>query len=401
VSNYDLVVVGAGLGGLAAASLAAKAGKKVLVLDTGERPGGVLAGIRKKDFLFYPGPFLSFGVDRDGPLQQLVESLGISQAAALRSPCYQVALPDRRITVFTEQAETLEELRREFPREIDTIARFYRNLHKVAVGSTRSRLKQFLTRLRRASEFLGPYRFSPEFTAFLNVQSFYFFHRPITALNLRSLVVLCDVPPFTLTRGFGHLAEEMANVLVKAGGEITMGQDLSQISVGPHQVILGRNQIDCRNILLNTEQRERIVACVGVRDEVMPVGMETEVLEVPGYDLQEQFMTISASRRAEDIQAPKGMRAITAVLRRSRKDQSTETVAARLRDIIPFLDDFVVFKEESVHASRPHAFAGRVKGRPTTLLRKTSVKGVFVLPDGASATESVVAARSFVQKLKS
>ncbi len=399
MSNYDLVVVGAGLGGLAAASLASRAGKKVLVLDPGERPGGVLAGMRKKDFIFYPGPFLSFGIDRDGPLQQLVASLGISQAASLRSPCYQVALPDRRITVFTEQAETLEELRREFPREIDTIARFYRNLHRVAAGSTRSRLKLFLTRLRSASGFLRSYRFSPEFTAFLNVQSFYFFHRPITALNLRSLVILCDVPPFTLTRGFGHLAEEMASVLVKSGGEINLGQDLSQLSVAPHRLILGGDQIDCRNILLNTEQRERIVVCVGVHDEVMPVGMETEVLEVPSYDLQEQFMTISVSERTEDIQAAKGMRAITTVLRRSRKDQSPETVASRLREVIPFLDDFAAFREESVHASRPHAFAGKVKGRPTTLLRKTSVKGAFVLPDGASAAESVVAARKFVEQL--
>jgi hypothetical protein len=400
VSNYDLVVVGAGLGGLAAASLASKAGKKVLVLDPGERPGGVLAGMRKKDFLFYPGPFLSFGVDRDGPLQQLVATLGISQAASLRSPCYQVVFPNRRITIFAEQTETLEELRREFPSEIDTIARFYQNLHRVAAGSTRSRLKLYLTRLRSASGFLRFYRFSPEFTAFLNVQSYYFFHRPLTALNLRSLVMLCDVPPFTLTRGFGHLAEEMAAVLIKAGGEINLGQDLSQLTVYPHRLILGKNQIDCRDILLNTEQRERIVVCTGVRDEVMPVGMETEVLEVPGYDQQDQFITVSISGRTEDLQASKGMRAITTVLRRGRKDQSPEAVAARLREIIPFLDDFVVFKEESVHASRPHAFAGKVKGWPATLLRKTSVKSVFVLPDGASAVDSVVAARSFVQHLK-
>jgi phytoene dehydrogenase-like protein len=306
VPKYDLIVVGAGLGGLAAAALASKAGKKVLVVDPGERPGGVLAGMRKKDFLFYPGPFLSFGVDRDGPLQQLIESLGISQAASLRSPCYQVVLPDRRITVFAEQAETLEELRREFPREIDTIARFYRNLHKVATANTRSRLKLFLARLRSASGFLESYRFSPEFTAFLNVQSFYFFHRPITTLNLLSLVMLCDVPPFTLTHGFGHLAEEMANLLVKTGGEIHLGQDLSRISVGPHHLMWEQNQIDCQNILLNTEQRERIVVCVGVRDDVMPVGMETEVLEIPDYGLQEQFLTISVNGGGtENIQAPK------------------------------------------------------------------------------------------------
>ena len=74
--KYDLVVVGAGLGGLAAAALAGKGNKKVLVLEPGESAGGRVRSFKKEQFLFSPGPALSFGFDRGGEFQKLFETLG-------------------------------------------------------------------------------------------------------------------------------------------------------------------------------------------------------------------------------------------------------------------------------------------------------------------------------------
>ena len=51
-SNYDVVVIGAGVSGLTSAALLSKAGLSVLVLERDSRPGGYLAGFRRKNYRF-------------------------------------------------------------------------------------------------------------------------------------------------------------------------------------------------------------------------------------------------------------------------------------------------------------------------------------------------------------
>ena len=50
-SYYDVVIVGAGIGGLTAGALLSKAGLSVCVLEKEPHPGGYRAGFRRKDFL--------------------------------------------------------------------------------------------------------------------------------------------------------------------------------------------------------------------------------------------------------------------------------------------------------------------------------------------------------------
>jgi all-trans-retinol 13,14-reductase len=45
---YDVIVVGSGMGGLSAAALVAKAGKKTLVVERHDRPGGYVEAIARR-----------------------------------------------------------------------------------------------------------------------------------------------------------------------------------------------------------------------------------------------------------------------------------------------------------------------------------------------------------------
>lgn len=49
---YDVIVIGSGVSGLTSAALLSKAGFSVCVLEMDSRPGGYLAGFRRKDFRF-------------------------------------------------------------------------------------------------------------------------------------------------------------------------------------------------------------------------------------------------------------------------------------------------------------------------------------------------------------
>ena len=48
----DVIVIGAGIGGLTTAAMLARSGKKVCVLEMDARPGGYLAGFQRKEFRF-------------------------------------------------------------------------------------------------------------------------------------------------------------------------------------------------------------------------------------------------------------------------------------------------------------------------------------------------------------
>lgn len=81
-NNWDIIVVGAGLGGLTAAATAASNGKKVLLLEKNNTPGGAMTSFLRGRFEFEASlqAFYGFGIDETGSTRKILDELKISSA---------------------------------------------------------------------------------------------------------------------------------------------------------------------------------------------------------------------------------------------------------------------------------------------------------------------------------
>ena len=66
MTQYDVIVIGSGIGGLTSAALLAKSGKSVLVLEAHDRPGGYAHGFKRKKYHFDSGVHLISGCGESG-----------------------------------------------------------------------------------------------------------------------------------------------------------------------------------------------------------------------------------------------------------------------------------------------------------------------------------------------
>lgn len=117
--QWDVIVIGAGLGGLSAAAHLARAGKSVLVLEQGSGPGGYAYGMQRGDYYFDFSLHSMDGIAPGGWAYVALHELGVLDRVTFKrlDPCYVTRFPDREITAHANPIDYEAELIRHFPAE--------------------------------------------------------------------------------------------------------------------------------------------------------------------------------------------------------------------------------------------------------------------------------------------
>lgn len=154
-TRADVVVIGAGIGGLTAAALLAKAGLDVCVLEMDARPGGYLAGFKRKKFIFDtaihwlnqcgPGGMVRRVFDFVGP--GAPETPPLHHIRRYRGESFDYLLTDR-------PDELRDQLIADHPDEAEGITRFFATARKVGdafeLMSTGARARETMSPFEQA-----------------------------------------------------------------------------------------------------------------------------------------------------------------------------------------------------------------------------------------------------------
>jgi len=136
--DYDVIVIGSGIGGLTSASLLQKRGLRVLLLERNPTAGGLCNMISKNGYRFDTGTSLFWGFGDGEVFHWLFHEFNIqnilSETESLIrkiEPGLQIILPNHRVNVYSEREKFYDEIKREFPSDLANLMKFYQESDRI------------------------------------------------------------------------------------------------------------------------------------------------------------------------------------------------------------------------------------------------------------------------------
>jgi len=276
MADYDVIVIGAGNGGLTAAARLAQKGAGVLLLERHNVPGGAATSFRRGRFEFEVALHQLSGLgtpEKPGMLRLDLQRLGVLDDLEFveMSDLYNVLTADGfKLTLKTDRAATVAALQAAFPREKDAIGRYFELLARYAenmIGAfifrdpETSREKYPLLyshALRNAKDVLDEHFSDPLLKAVLSVYWGYL-GVPPTRLAFAYLAMIffqyAEFKPFHIKGGSQALSNAILNAFITGGGRVRFNCGARRIVVSDGKVRAvvteGGEEITARHVVCN------------------------------------------------------------------------------------------------------------------------------------------------------
>ncbi len=133
MKTFDVIIIGAGLGGLTAGAKLAKEGKKVCLIEQHTVPGGCATIFHRKDFIVEVGLHELDGLDKDDPKVKIFEDLEVfNHVNFIKIPeFYRFNHGKIDIVIPNNKQEAMNILIEKFPKEKQGIQKFFKKIFTI------------------------------------------------------------------------------------------------------------------------------------------------------------------------------------------------------------------------------------------------------------------------------
>jgi phytoene dehydrogenase-like protein len=364
--EYEVVVIGAGIGGLTAAAVLAKRGINVCLLERQSYTGGCAATVYQARQQFEPTHGLYCGWDPGGVYDRLFAQLGeIRPRAQVMSPAYVVRMPDGVDIPRTANVPEFEaNLRTAFPECADAAIEFYRNITNVRETD----LAHLSLRFRR----------------FIDVQVQTFLQCAIDECSYELAAATLDPRRtfWSLERGAQSLIDTLLGSFKRSGGKLRLDSPVLRLAYGADgfpiglDLLSGERVTATRAIISNLTIWDTFGKLVGPARTPRDISSQLKMLT--GWGVYQMFLVLNepaisrlpaesililAALRPEGTYDPED---VQLVLSRAHPDPGRQTDAGRnaVLSVYTRAQDWFSFHEDhAAHEERDQSMLERVWSR--------------------------------------
>ncbi|RKY40538.1 MAG: hypothetical protein DRP81_09280 [Candidatus Omnitrophota bacterium] len=141
--KYDVVIIGAGIGGLVCGCYLAKAGLKVLIVEKNDKPGGYCSSFERDGYRFDVGVIGLENCSRNNILGRIMEDLHLDINLNRINPSEVLVLPHYEIPIWNNLRKTIKEFKKAFPLDSKQIENFFIFLKKTSYQSLYAKFKTY------------------------------------------------------------------------------------------------------------------------------------------------------------------------------------------------------------------------------------------------------------------